>query len=257
MKASHFNFHKSLRSDFWYVQCRQDLIQRILENHIFNKKLKKSKKKLKKSYTKLLDVGCGIGMNYKALKQFGTVYNIDLDEIAINAYKRKGIKYVFKGDSQDMRMFKSNFFDVVCAIELIEHLPKDYLFVKEAHRVLKKRGFLLLTTPTLKFLWSEDDIMAHHYRRYNLKSLKSLLNKKFKIRLLSYRYFFLFPFSLIVFLMTRLKKVLTKKSTPSLAFTPMLLNPFLKKVMILENSLISKNIKLPFGVGFVVLCEKR
>jgi len=250
MEAVHFNLHKSFKNNFWYVQCRQDLINKLLKKHL-------AKKKINKASTKVLDVGCGTGMNYKVLKNFGTVYNLDIDKIAIDVYKKKRIKNVFLGDAQNMKMFKANQFDVLCAIELIEHLPRDYLFIREAYRVLKKGGFLLLTAPAFKSLWSEDDKLAHHYRRYNIKQLENLLSKKFKINLLSYRYFFLFPFSVLIFMVTRFKRIFTGKSKSSLAFTPRFLNSLLKDVMRLENTLISKNIKLPFGVGIVALCEKR
>lgn len=250
MEAIHFDLHKSFKSDFWYVQCRQDLINKLLKKHL-------AKNKLKKSSTKLLDVGCGTGMNYKALKNFGTVYNLDIDKIAVDVYKKKGIKNVFLGDAQNMRMFKPSQFDVLCAIELIEHLPKDTLFLKEAHRVLKKGGFLLLTAPAFKSLWSEDDKLSHHYRRYNIKNLDEMLSKKFRINLLSYRYFFVFPFSVLLFMVMWFKRVFTGKSKSSLAFTPRFLNSILKAIMRFENTLISKNIKLPLGVGIVALCEKR
>ena len=205
----------------------------------------------------ILDVGCGTGMNYKALKNFGTVYSLDLDKIAVNIYKKKRIKNVFLGDAQNMKMFKANQFDVLCVIELIEHLPKDTLFLKEAHRVLKKQGLLLLTAPAFKSLWSEDDKLAHHYRRYNIKHLGNMLSKEFKMNLISYRYFFVFPFSVLLFAVMWFKRVFTGKSKSSLAFTPGFLNSLLKGVMRFENTLISKNIKLPFGVGIVALCEKR
>ena len=249
MEAAHFDLHKSFKSNFWYVQCRQDLIEKILKKYLASKGLKKSS-------VKLLDVGCGTGMNYRALKKFGEVHSIDIDKIAVEVYRKKRIKNIFIGDAQNMKMFKSNYFDVLCAVELIEHLQRDYLFIREAHRVLKKGGFLFLTAPAFKLLWSEDDRLSHHYRRYNIKSLEKLLSKKFKISLLSHRYFFVFPFSAVVFVVMWFKRVFTRKSTSSLAFTPGFLNSLLKGIMKFENTLISKNIKLPFGVGIVALCEK-
>jgi SAM-dependent methyltransferase len=257
MEESVFDLYESLGEEFWYATCRQDLIKKILESHVAALGKQKNKKKSGKRPWTILDAGCGSGMNYKALEKFGKVISLDVNERAIRICKSRGFKNVFKGDAQSMKMLKSNSFDLVCAMELIEHLPKDHSFINEAHRILRKGGFLLITTPTFKFLWSEDDELGHHERRYSRKQLKALVKNKFNIHMLNYRYFFLFPFSVCVFLMLRLKNSLGGKKANSLSATPKMLNSFLNSVMSVENSLISRNVHLPFGVGLVMLCEKR
>jgi len=252
MKESNFDLYESFGDDFWYTKCRQDLIEKILKKHVFASKRKATKKNIK-----ILDVGCGIGMNYKALRSFGTVYNVDIDKKAVKICKKRGLKNVSIGDAQNLKKFKSKQFDLVTGIELVEHLPKDSLFIKEASRVLKDKGHLIISAPAFKFLWSEDDELAYHYRRYSVKQIKALVQSKFDIRLLSFRYFFLFPFSLIIFFALKLKKILGGQSTNSLATTPKFFNSVLNSIMTFENTLISQNIKMPFGVGFVVLCQKR
>ncbi len=44
--------------------------------------------------------------------------------------------------------FESNYFDVVVAGEVIEHIERPFEFIKECYRVLKNDGILLLSTPT-------------------------------------------------------------------------------------------------------------
>jgi ubiquinone/menaquinone biosynthesis C-methylase UbiE len=246
MEKSNFDMYKSWQDSFWYFEARANLIRNLLKKKSFeNKKLK------------ILDVGCGTGANNSVLSEFGKVYSLDSSKIPLKICEQKGIKNLFLGDAQDMKMFKDQSFDIVCAIELIEHLPKDKKFLKECHRILKKKGFLIMTTPAFNFLWSEDDVLAHHQRRYTRKKLKNILSYYFNTIVCSYRYFFLFPFSVIIFAFQKIKKFFSNKKTPSLSLSPPFLNNFIKKIMNFENFLISKGFVFPFGVGLVVLCEKR
>jgi 2-polyprenyl-3-methyl-5-hydroxy-6-metoxy-1,4-benzoquinol methylase len=43
--------------------------------------------------------------------------------------------------------FRNSSFDVIVAIELIEHLKKQRAFIDEVRRTLKTGGFILITTP--------------------------------------------------------------------------------------------------------------
>ena len=45
--------------------------------------------------------------------------------------------------------FEDEFFDVVYAIEVLEHTPRPYDFIKEAYRVLKEEGTLIISVPNI------------------------------------------------------------------------------------------------------------
>jgi len=44
--------------------------------------------------------------------------------------------------------FKNNVFDLVTAIEVLEHIKETQLVISEIYRVLKPKGFVFMTTPT-------------------------------------------------------------------------------------------------------------
>lgn len=62
--------------------------------------------------------------------------------------------------------FKDEEFDLVIALDILEHIEDDDRCLLESHRVLEKQGKLIVTVPALPSLWSIKDKLLHHYRRY-------------------------------------------------------------------------------------------
>ena len=76
------------------------------------------------------------------------LYGVDIDSKAIES----GTKYKIKTTKHDLEKdfpFKSNFFDIIAANQIIEHLVDVDLFVSEIFRVLKPNGYLVLSTENL------------------------------------------------------------------------------------------------------------
>ena len=247
MEKSNFDLYSEFGHNFWYIKARQDLLSKLI---------KKTSIKNNKNAV-ILDAGCGAGFNYPALNKFGDVYNLDLSNDALKICKKRKLKHIYKSDICHTS-FKDKKFDLICSIELLEHIPKEEAFTNEIYRILKKDGYLILTVPAYNFLWGVDDELAHHQRRYTIKRLKKVFekNKKFKIKFISYRYFFLFFPTVPLFIIQKIKNMLYKKKSNSLSFTPSFMNKILIKIMKLENTLLSSGIKFPFGVGIVCIIKK-
>lgn len=82
--------------------------------------------------------------------------------------------------------FKNNFFDLVTAFEILEHIENDEKAFSEIARTLKPSGFFLFSVPLRQDLFNELDLFAGHKRRYEIARLKELLSQNgFKI--LKYR----------------------------------------------------------------------
>src|SRR6266550_2993295 len=97
-----------------------------------------------------LDAGCGLGVIGEMLKQQYSIvpYGIDINKDAVEQSKKRGVKAVV-GSLEDIWPYRSNFFDGIISIQVIEHLVNTDLFLIEANRVLKKNGIIILTTPNL------------------------------------------------------------------------------------------------------------
>lgn len=100
---------------------------------------------------KLLDVGCGTGLNSEQLAVKGyEITGIDISPVAVEQYCGLG----FKGEVNDISgglIFEDNVFDVVFASDVIEHLADQDYFMTEIHRVLKPGGLLFVSTANSAF----------------------------------------------------------------------------------------------------------
>lgn len=99
---------------------------------------------------KILDIGCGTGLNSKNFIDGNDVTGIDISEEAINKYKLINKKCHVADIIQGLP-FEKETFDLVFCSEVIEHNVDTYKFLNEINRVLKKGGKLLLSTPNSSF----------------------------------------------------------------------------------------------------------
>ena len=100
---------------------------------------------------KLLDCGCDNGeFTVEQAKTIGTckVYGIEINEKNCEEAKRKGIK-VYNRDLNIKLPIRSSSIDVIIANQVIEHLHDTDTFVKEIYRILKPKGYSIISTNNL------------------------------------------------------------------------------------------------------------
>lgn len=100
---------------------------------------------------KVLDVGCAFGYFLNCCDEYGLkTYGVDISEYAINEARKATNAELFVHDINDgLPMFEDNFFDIITAFDVIEHLTSPYNVLKEIKRILNKNGKLILTTPNI------------------------------------------------------------------------------------------------------------
>jgi len=99
---------------------------------------------------RMLDLGCGDGsftMKVAEMLSAKEVYGVDIDSESIKEARVRGVKAYEADLNADKLPFPDESFDVVTAFEVIEHLWNTDNLLQEAHRVLRKGGFFILTTP--------------------------------------------------------------------------------------------------------------
>ncbi len=133
----------------------------------------------------LLDAGCYDGSLCRYLHGIKYV-GVDINPQAVKDANRKKINVMLA--SCDFLPFRSESYDACSLIEVIEHLYFPGKAVREAHRILKPDGKLILTTPNfVNFINRVNMLMginivpgleqSQHIRFFTWKSLNNFLNR--------------------------------------------------------------------------------
>jgi ubiquinone/menaquinone biosynthesis C-methylase UbiE len=202
----------------------------------------------------ILDAGCGTGLNLKYLQTRGDSVGLDISEDALGFSRVRGSTSLVCG-SADRLPIKSKVFDLVLALDVIEHIEDDNSAIREFYRVLRPGGWLVVTVPAFMSLWSEHDQAVHHKRRYAMSEiLKNLQSGGFKIEYASYWNFLLFMPVFGIRLIKRFSRSESKKQTDLIELPP-LINGFLLGLLRLENRII-RQFNLPIGISIICVCKK-
>jgi SAM-dependent methyltransferase len=213
----------------------------------------------------VLDVGCGAGNMIHHLAQYGRVRGIEVDARPVKIAQSRGYD-VRLGDATQAIPFPEASFDLVTVLDVIEHVDADENILREAYRVLRPNGALLITTPAFQWLWSYNDVLNAHKRRYTAKELREKMERAgFKIARLSYNFFLVFPLATS---MIMLKNATGKKAdlkshhfdddAYQVDMEPVApaLNTILRGVGRVENAMLGV-MNLPFGTSLIALGEKK
>jgi SAM-dependent methyltransferase len=146
--------------------------------------------------------------------------------------------------------------DLISALDVLEHMDDDMRALEEFHRVLRPEGFLLVTVPAYRFLWSEHDEALMHRRRYVASELHVKLTRSgFRVLKRSYAVFFLF-FPIVFY---RLFRGLFPKDplAPRASYVklPGVLNRLLIVFLRIEAGMMGA-VNLPWGTSIIVLAQK-
>jgi len=228
--------------NWWYVG-RRELLLRIV-NQI--------KTDLEFRTFEILDVGCGTGLNLNYLEKYGSVVGLDFSGEALGFAKLRSRTPLIRASADNLPI-KNGCINMLCAFDILEHIDDDMAALREFYRVLNAEGYLILTVPAFRSLWSGHDIAVHHKRRYSKDELiESLLSSGFQIERISYWNFLLFP---LVALIRLVKRNRVEEISTDLQPTPYLINSILIRILKLEALLIGRW-RPPFGVSIVSVCKK-
>ena len=103
----------------------------------------------------VLEVGCGAGNFLECLKAWyprARLQAIDLDAAVVAPCARRHADVNFVRSRSEELPFESESFDVISALQVIEHFPHPEAFLRESARVLRAGGLMLLATPNTEGL---------------------------------------------------------------------------------------------------------
>ena len=212
-----------------------------------------SKYFLDKTKLNILDVGCGTGALLRELGDYGNVQGLDFSPRAVSFCKERGLLNVEQGSATEIR-YENKTFDLVLALDVLEHIKDDRKALSEINRVLKPGGIAIIFVPAFMFLWGVTDERSQHERRYTLRELKEKTrNAGFGVIRASYFNTFLFPPIALLRIFVRIVKIKIKSENE-------LTNPstdqMLYNIFNLERKLL-RFVNFPFGVSSMIICQKK
>jgi len=213
---------------------------------------------------RLLDVGCGAGNMIHHLSHYGQVKGIEIDPRPVKMARQRGYD-VDQFDAAQPMPFADNYFDAVTALDVIKHNEDDLAILADSYRLLKPGGQMIITVPALMWLWSHNDDINAHVRRYTAAELKQKLAQTgFTVGRVTYNNFFIFPLAASLILLRRFAKARPQLASHHLdeaeyqvemePASP-LVNTILTWVGQIEAALISR-VNLPIGTSLIAVARK-
>jgi ubiquinone/menaquinone biosynthesis C-methylase UbiE len=244
MQRDYYIQYYHLERKNWWFLVRLSIIRQAIKKNVYQG-----------NPLKILNIGVATGASSDMLSLFGDVVSSEYDEETCRFLKENLNIEVIQASVTDLP-FEDNSFDLVCAFDVIEHVEDDVKAYAEMKRVCKITGHIATTVPAFMVMWSNHDVVNHHFRRYTKKGIFQLLvQNQLKVTYSSYFNTILF---LPVLLFRTINNVINKNKIPKSDFhkeTPTIINQILKTIFSLELHLL-KFIKFPFGVSYINISEK-
>jgi len=244
MQQHTYSIMYQIEGSHWWFTGRRRILASFLEKICQN---------LKTTSPRILDVGCGTGANLELLSQYGSAEGVDVSTDALAFCRDRGLENVRQGEAERLP-YPEDSFDLVTALDVVEHLDDDVAGLKEIRRVLRPGGSALLFVPAFMFLWGVQDDVSNHRRRYTLKELKrSVAAAGLEIERTTYANI---SFFLPILLGRQVMRVTGLRPASENNLTVGFLNGPLGSILGAEHLLL-RYLNLPFGVSAICVARRK
>lgn len=218
----------------WWYRARREVLRSLIERRV------KPPPK-----ARILEVGCGTGHNLAMLGRFGIVDAVEIDPAARAIAEKRLGRPVSESRLPDLPGIARGHYDLVAALDVVEHLEDDRAVIAGLASCLKPGGKLLVTVPAHQWMWSAHDELNHHKRRYSKRGLARLIEDS-PLRLDAIGYFnsLLFPLAVGA----RLAAKLTGGGGGDDTLPPRPINYLFERCFAAERRLIGR-VPLPPGLS--------
>ena len=243
MQSHHYPILYQVEDTHWWYVGRRRIIRSLVE---------KIRATLNTSNPRILDVGCGTGANLKMLADYGNAEGVDISPQAVEFCRERGLESVKLGAAEQLP-YENDSFELVTALDVIEHLDDDVAGLREMRRVLRRDGRILLFVPAFMFLWGVQDDVSNHRRRYTLPSLlKAVETAGFEVEWSSYANV---SFFLPVLVVRTVMRWLGLRAATEYGINISLMNGPFSQLFAAERFILKPG-KIPFGVSAVCIARR-
>lgn len=230
---------------FWFCHRNQIILDTI-------------KKKCKgQRGTHIIELGAGSGIISRFLKSYG--YRVSASDMYAS-----GVKYfedevdnafVFDMISDDIPCQYRGKYEIIVLSDVIEHLKEPIAVLRKVREFLAEDGFIVVTVPALKQLWTAYDEWGGHKKRYDKRNLvQELTNSNYHVEEVKY---FMFVPAILLFFQRKLRR--SANSAEDSFRDELNISAFINKVMKIVMSVeywVGKIIDYPFGSSLIAVGKK-
>lgn len=163
-EGDYANLERLEAASFWF-RSRNELIAWAVQTHFPDAR-------------NILEIGCGTGFVLRGLAMAVPGLTLSGSELSVPPLRitreRLPEASLYRFDARAIP-FRDEF-DLVCAFDVLEHIPDDRLAIQEMTGAMKPGGGILITVPQHPWLWSPPDEYAGHQRRYTRRGLLGKLH---------------------------------------------------------------------------------
>ena len=205
----------------------------------------------------LLDYGCATGFDLPSLARFGAAHGADIvDAGQIAAATGSGnppqdAAYPIHRLPADLPALRGRFHVITC-LDVLEHMDDDVEGLRAIGALLAPGGQVIVTAPAYDWLWSGEDVISAHRRRYTRETLLAAARAAgFEVLFASYFFASVLPAVAAVVWSRRLTSARWRAQT-NLDAHPRWLGGVLRAVTTAEARLVGdERLSLPAGASIV------
>lgn len=156
MKPIAYRIMEETEESYWWFRARRKILCGVI-------------KRLLPQQSEIVDFGCGTGSIASELRDLGyRVVAADIAEEALAVCRLRGLGTV---DLSRERLADGGA-DCILAGDVLEHVKDDVELLVQLRRSLRPGGLMIAAVPAFEFLWSGEDYVSEHVRRYTRSTLK-------------------------------------------------------------------------------------
>ena len=239
MPLSHYRSLEALEDGYWWHLNRVRLARTWLREVAGNR-------------PSVLDLGCGTGGFLAHLAhelEARAAVGVEASPIGLDACRRRGLDAIQKDLATPFDLGRS--FDLVTAMDVLEHLPDETSALESARRNLRAGGHFLASVPALPWLFSSWDQRLGHRRRYTRRGLVEIVEAAgFEVLRCSYAFAYALPPAVV-------RRLVGREYTEDTCVFPPLspwLNALLQRMGAVEARWLRHG-ALPLGLSVYVLAR--
>jgi SAM-dependent methyltransferase len=198
----------------------------------------------------ILDIGCGDGLFFDRLREFGDVEGVEPFAELVR-YDNPDRSRIYTC-SFDERFQPGKVYSLILMLDVLEHLENPAAALRHALSLLTPGGRLVITVPAFNLLWTNHDVLNHHFVRYTRSTFRDVAQQA-GLQIFQERYIYNWTF--FAKLGVRLyERLLRPKPNPA-RVPPAWVNASLYWLSRMEQRTITQA-SMPFGSSLMVIGGK-